>query len=60
MSQNSLSSKPHFAILDGLRGVASVMVVCFHIFEAHATGHFDQIINHGYLAVDFSFCYPDM
>lgn len=50
-----LQSKPHYEILDGLRGVAAVMVVCFHLFEAHATGHFDQIINHGYLAVDFFF-----
>lgn len=47
--------KPHFQILDGLRGVAALMVVIFHIFEAHATSHFDQIINHGYLAVDFFF-----
>ena len=47
--------KPHYPILDGLRGVAAVMVVAFHIFEAHATGHLDQVINHGYLAVDFFF-----
>lgn len=46
-------SKSHYNILDGLRGVAAVMVVVFHIFEASATSHFDQIINHGYLAVDF-------
>lgn len=50
-----LKSKPHYEILDGLRGVAAIMVVCFHLFEAHATSHFDQIINHGYLAVDFFF-----
>ncbi|MDR2814272.1 MAG: acyltransferase [Prevotellaceae bacterium] len=48
-------SKPRYEILDGLRGVAAVMVVAFHIFEAHSTSHFDQIINHGYLAVDFFF-----
>jgi peptidoglycan/LPS O-acetylase OafA/YrhL len=30
-------------------------VVCFHIFEAFATSHLDQRINHGYLAVDFFF-----
>ncbi len=46
-------SKKHYAILDGLRGVAAVMVVTFHIFETHSTSHLDQIINHGYLAVDF-------
>lgn len=48
-------TKPHFHILDGLRGVAAIMVVCFHIFEAFATSHIDQRINHGYLAVDFFF-----
>lgn len=48
-------TKPHYNILDGLRGVAAIMVVCFHIFEAYATSHLDQQINHGYLAVDFFF-----
>lgn len=48
-------SKPHYNILDGLRGVAAIVVVCFHLFEAYATSHVDQIINHGYLAVDFFF-----
>lgn len=51
----NLGAKPHYAILDGLRGVAALMVVAFHLFEAHATSHLDQIINHGYLAVDFFF-----
>jgi hypothetical protein len=51
-----LASKPHYEILDGLRGVAAVMVIVFHLFEAHAGGsHLTQIINHGYLAVDFFF-----
>ena len=48
-------TKPHYNILDGLRGVAAITVVCFHIFEAYATSHLDQNINHGYLAVDFFF-----
>ena len=48
-------SKPHYNILDGLRGVAALTVVCFHLFEAYATSHLDQKINHGYLAVDFFF-----
>ena len=51
-----LASKPHYEILDGLRGVAAVMVVAFHLLEAHSGGnHLAQIINHGYLAVDFFF-----
>lgn len=49
------NEKQHFVILDGLRGVAAIMVVWFHIFEAFATSHLDQRINHGYLAVDFFF-----
>ncbi|MFK2675729.1 acyltransferase family protein [Bacteroides fragilis] len=55
--QNSyLTSKPHYEILDGLRGVAAAMVVAFHLLEAHSGGnHLNQIINHGYLAVDFFF-----
>ncbi|MDR0370698.1 MAG: acyltransferase [Prevotellaceae bacterium] len=55
MQKQIISTKPRYEILDGLRGVAAVMVVAFHIFEAHATSHFDQVINHGYLAVDFFF-----
>lgn len=48
-------TKPHYNILDGLRGIAAITVVCFHLFEAFATSHLDQRINHGYLAVDFFF-----
>lgn len=55
MSSNPLLAKPHYLILDGLRGVAAVWVVVFHLFEAHATSHLNLILNHGYLAVDFFF-----
>ncbi len=48
-------TKRHYAILDGLRGVAALMVVIFHVFETHAVSRFEQVINHGYLAVDFFF-----
>lgn len=49
-------SKKHYPILDALRGVASVMVVMFHIMETFTGGdHTKQIINHGYMAVDFFF-----
>lgn len=50
-----IQTKPHYKILDGLRGVAALVVVWFHIFEAYATSQLDQIVNHGYLAVDFFF-----
>ena len=55
MKSIELTAKPHYLILDGLRGVAAVMVVMLHIFEAHSTSPLDQVINHGYLAVDFFF-----
>jgi peptidoglycan/LPS O-acetylase OafA/YrhL len=51
-----LQTKSHYEILDGLRGVAAMMVVIFHTFEAYADGNrFKQTLNHGYLAVDFFF-----
>ena len=44
-------SKPHYMILDGLRGVAALLVVLYHVFEC-----FDwSPAPHGYLAVDFFF-----
>ncbi|MDI9365757.1 MAG: acyltransferase [Flavobacterium sp.] len=55
MQNPNLLAKPHYPILDGLRGVAAVMVVIFHLFEAHAASNLTQVINHGYLAVDFFF-----
>lgn len=48
-------SKPHYAILDGLRGVAALVVIWYHVFEGFATSPLDQKFNHGYLAVDFFF-----
>jgi peptidoglycan/LPS O-acetylase OafA/YrhL len=49
-------AKSHYVILDGLRGVAAVMVVVFHLFEAWSGGDPErQVINHGYMAVDFFF-----
>lgn len=55
MNNNTLPTKPHYQILDGLRGVAAIIVVAFHLCEPHATSHITQLVNHGYLAVDFFF-----
>jgi peptidoglycan/LPS O-acetylase OafA/YrhL len=50
-----LNSKPRYEILDGLRGVAALIVVAFHLFETYSPGVPYQVLNHGYLAVDFFF-----
>ena len=56
-------TKPHFELLDGLRGTAAILVVFYHIFEGFSfaeitNGAGDGIIrtlNHGHMAVDFFF-----
>lgn len=45
--------KPHFPILDGLRGTAALLVVIFHLFEASFPDYRDNPMHHGYLGVDF-------
>ena len=50
-----LASKSRYEILDGLRGVAAMIVVAYHLLETYSTGPIHQILNHGYLAVDFFF-----
>ncbi len=49
----------HFAILDGLRGVAAICVVLFHLTIKPAAllpiPAYGGFLNHAYLAVDFFF-----
>ena len=60
---NFSDTKPHYHILDGLRGVAALLVLWYHVFEGlgfagYVNGVSDGMIttfNHGYLAVDFFF-----
>lgn len=49
------NARPRYEILDGLRGVAAVIVVIFHLLETYSKGIPSQLLNHGYLAVDFFF-----
>ena len=55
-NQNTIVyQKPHYELLDGLRGVAALLVIWYHFFEGFATSGVDQKFNHGFLAVDFFF-----
>lgn len=57
------NTKPHYELLDGLRGVAALLVLVYHIFEgfafAEATNGVGSgiitTLNHGHIAVDFFF-----
>ena len=57
MSRAFSDTKPHYEILDALRGVAALMVVWYHVCEGYSFAGGSPVIqglNHGYLAVDFS------
>ncbi len=50
------TGKPHFEVLDGLRGTAAVMVVIFHIMGMPiAWSDKGQYLHHAAMAVDFFF-----
>lgn len=53
---NLLATKQHFEILDGLRGLAAVIVVIYHFMEIAITDYNKNFLSHGFLAVDFFFC----
>lgn len=46
-------TKPHYDLLDGMRGVAALIVIWYHIYECFPVEH--NPFAHGYLAVDFFF-----
>ncbi len=60
ISSSAWTTKPHYDILDGLRGVAAIVVLCYHLFEAIAFAPLnsttpEQQLYHGFIAVDFFF-----
>lgn len=57
ITNSTLNTKPHYDLLDGLRGVAALAVLYYHLNEAIAfsAGAAEQEFFHGYLGVDFFF-----
>ena len=63
MPYSFADTKPHYELLDGLRGVAAILVVIYHIFEGLAFAQASDgvgsglitTLNHGHIAVDFFF-----
>lgn len=53
---NVRAAKQHYEVLDGLRGIAALIVVIFHFAEIIYTEYPKNPFGHGYLAVDFFFC----
>ena len=49
----TFAPKPHYTLLDALRGLAAILVVWFHLTEFMNPGTWP--LFHGYLAVDFFF-----
>lgn len=56
-SASFVDSKPHYELLDGLRGAVALMVLWYHVFEgfAFAEGTGIETFNHGHIGVDFFF-----
>ena len=57
MENSPLTTKPHYVLLDGLRGIAALMVLLYHLNEAiaFAAGAAEQKFFHGFMGVDFFF-----
>lgn len=52
-----LASKPRYEILDGLRGVAAMIVVAYHLLETYTANPAEQLLNHGYFCLAIGIAY---
>ncbi|MFA5849027.1 MAG: hypothetical protein WC833_04015 [Bacteroidales bacterium] len=48
-----LTTRQHYDLLDGLRGIAALAIVIFHFMEWIYPDPSKNFIGHGFLAVDF-------
>jgi peptidoglycan/LPS O-acetylase OafA/YrhL len=48
--------KKYYTVLDGLRGMAAIVIIVYHHMEMIFPDYTENFICHGYLGVDFFFC----
>ncbi|MFB6456704.1 acyltransferase family protein [Chitinophaga sp. Hz27] len=56
LNKKGLQPKQHYEVLDGLRGIAAIVVVLYHFMEMFISDYSKNFAGHGFLAVDFFFC----
>ncbi len=54
-NKTTFEAKPHYHLLDGLRGVAALIVIMYHVIEVFPIEFISRQFSHGHLAVDFFF-----
>jgi peptidoglycan/LPS O-acetylase OafA/YrhL len=56
-AQQPTAKKEYYDVLDGLRGVAAIVILIFHYLEmTYPDDYVNNPLGHGFLAVDFFFC----
>ncbi len=56
-TSEQITTRHYYEVLDGLRGIAAIVILVFHYFEIIWFDDYEtNPLGHGYLAVDFFFC----